>query len=237
MSEVASIAVVVLLVGWAVWGVLAWPRLKRALAVGDRSALIGEYRQTIIGQLVLSALAIGAAVWAGLAIWSAPEGLAIGTALGVGELPVPVLAGAGAALVGAVVGIVVVRRSGTPPQLLGDIAALIPVTAPERRWFAAVCVCVGVCEELLYRGFMGAWLADVGLNGVAVLAIGSLFFGLAHAYQGVSGVLATTAVGALFHVLYVGTGSLWVPIALHILLDLRALAVRLPSSPALRLRP
>lgn len=109
MSEGASIAVVLLLVGWAIWGVLAWPPLKRALAAGDRAALLREYRQTIIGQLVLAALAIGAAVWAGLAIWSAPDELAIGTAVPVGELPVPILAGAGAALVGSIVG--VCRRS------------------------------------------------------------------------------------------------------------------------------
>jgi len=229
MSEGASIAVVLLLVGWAIWGVLAWPPLKRALAAGDRAALLREYRQTIIGQLVLAALAIGAAVWVGLTIWSAPDELAIGTAVPVGELPVPILAGAGAALVGSIVGVVVARRSGKATPLTGDIEALVPVTALERRWFAAVCVCVGVCEELLYRGFMGAWLSDLGLNGIAVLVVGSVFFGLAHAYQGWSGVLGTTLLGALLHVLYVGTGSLWVPIVLHILIDLRLLAVR-PSS-------
>lgn len=61
MSTAATLLVVVLLLGWAIWGVLAWPPLKRALAAGDRAALLREYRQTIIGQLVLAALAIGAA--------------------------------------------------------------------------------------------------------------------------------------------------------------------------------
>jgi len=225
MSDAASIAVVVLLVGWAVWGVLAWPPLKRALAAGDRTALTAEYRLTIIGEVVLAALAFGAAAWAGFGIVRASQGLAIGSAIGVGALQPPVLAGVGTAIVGGVIGIVVARRSGKAPQLAGDIAALLPETTTERRWFAAVCVCVGVCEELLYRGFMGGWLSDIGLNGVAVLVIGSVFFGLAHSYQGASGVAATTMLGALLHVLYVGTGSIWVPIVLHILLDLRLLLI------------
>lgn len=228
MSRAATVGVVVLLLGWAVWGVLAWPKLKRALAGGNRAPLIREYRQTIVGQLVLAALAIAAAGWAGLQIWTAPDELAIGSAIPVGELPAPVLGGIAAAAAGAILGAVLARRSKRPTPLAGDIAALIPVSRVERRWFAAVCVCVGVCEELLYRGFMAAWLADLGLNGVAVLIVGSLFFGLAHAYQGVTGVLVTTALGALLHLLYVGTGALWAPMALHALLDLRLLTVRPP---------
>jgi len=231
MSSAAAIAVVLLLVGWAIWGVFAWPPLKRALASGNRLALIREYQQTIAGELVLAALAVSAAAWAGLAMVQAVPGLAIGSAIAVGELPAPLLAGVGAALVGALAGIMLARRSGKAPQLIGDIAALVPVTTPERRWYVAVCVCVGVCEEVLYRGFMGAWLSDLGASGVTVLVVGSVFFGLAHAYQGVAGVLGTTVLGAILHVLYVGTGSLWVPIVLHILLDLRLLLMsprRLP---------
>lgn len=226
MSGVGASAVVVLLVGWAIWGVVAWPPLKRALAAGERAALLREYRQTILGELLLAALAVGAAAWAGLAIWSARSGLAIGSAIGTGALPVPILAGlGGGALAGVGIGLVLARRSRTPTPTVGDIDALIPRSGTERRWFAALCVCVGVCEEVLYRGFMGAWLSDLGLNGVAVLVLGSVFFGLAHSYQGVPGVLGTTVLGALLHVLYVGTGSLWAPIVVHILLDLRLLLI------------
>lgn len=232
MSGGVAILVVALLVGWAIWGVLAWPPLKRALTAGDRSALIREYRQTIAGELILSTLATAAAVWAGLSLWSAPDELGIGS-IGAGDLPVQILAGvAGGALVGIAIGLVLARRTQKAPQLAGDIDALVPVTRVERRWFVALCLCVGVCEEILYRGFMGAWLSDLGLNGIAVLAVGSVFFALAHAYQGLAGALATMALGALLHVLYVGTGSLWAPIVVHVLLDLRLLAVRTPSEPA-----
>lgn len=51
---------------------------------------------------------------------------------------------------------------------------------------------------------------------MAVLVVASVFFGLAHGYQGMAGVLGTTMLGAVLHLLYVGSGSLWVPTGLHI---------------------
>lgn len=168
MSGAAALVVVVLLVGWAIWGVRAWPPLKRALAAGDRAALVREYRQTIIGQLVLSALAIGAAALAGFGIVQAGDGLSIGSAIEVGELPTPVLAGVGTALIGALLGVVVARRSSKSPPLSGDIAALLPVTGLERRWFIAVCLCVGVCEELLYRVVPAGWDRGTTRDGTTV---------------------------------------------------------------------
>jgi membrane protease YdiL (CAAX protease family) len=52
-----------------------------------------------------------------------------------------------------------------------------------------------------------------------------VLFGLAHAGQGVKGVLATAAMGLLFGWLYVASGTLLLPMVLHALVDLRALAV------------
>jgi membrane protease YdiL (CAAX protease family) len=54
-------------------------------------------------------------------------------------------------------------------------------------------------------------------------------FGLAHLYQKVTGVVATAIAGLLFCVLYVKTGSLLLPILLHVAID-----VRFAFLPALR---
>jgi membrane protease YdiL (CAAX protease family) len=51
-------------------------------------------------------------------------------------------------------------------------------------------------------------------------------FGLAHLYQGWVGVVATGFVGAVFTALYLWSGSLAVPIVLHVILDLLGLVVR-----------
>jgi uncharacterized protein len=57
----------------------------------------------------------------------------------------------------------------------------------------------------------------VGRSG-ASLAI----FGIAHAYQGWSGVIRTGIFGALYTLAVWGFGSLWPAIALHALVDLGA---------------
>ena len=57
---------------------------------------------------------------------------------------------------------------------------------------------------------------------MAALFVAGLLFGLAHAYQGPRGVLQTGVVGLGLAVLYVFTGSLWVPMALHAFVDLNS---------------
>ena len=101
----------------------------------------------------------------------------------------------------------------------------LPVTAEERLWFAAVSITAGICEEFLYRGFLIRYLSDrpwhIGL-GVAQ-AVSSVFFGLAHGYQGASGVISTGFIGAVMAIIFFVTGSLWLPMALHAFIDLNIL--------------
>lgn len=117
-------------------------------------------------------------------------------------------------------------RAGMKGQM-ASVEALMPVTAAESWQFAAVSVTAGVCEEILFRGLLigfGATLAPA--VPVPLLVLGSsIIFGLAHLYQGWKGVIGTGALGALLGALYVYTDSLVLPILLHALIDLRALAL------------
>jgi membrane protease YdiL (CAAX protease family) len=108
-----------------------------------------------------------------------------------------------------------------------EIGYLLPRTAREKLLFAGVSVTAGITEELIYRGFLLRYLAagPWGLSAVAALAVSSLAFGVAHAGQGAKGMLATGVVGLLLGGLYLASGSLLLPILLHTLIDLRALAV------------
>ncbi len=69
--------------------------------------------------------------------------------------------------------------------------ALLPQTATEKRWFDAVSVTAGICEEIIYRGFLfayfAAWLPGAAAGVVIVLA--GLVFGLGHLYQGAAGIV------------------------------------------------
>ena len=117
--------------------------------------------------------------------------------------------------------------------------ALLPRTTAERRLFTLVGVTAGVCEEWLYRGFLLAVVAAVGgeLSTPALVVAGALAFGLAHAYQGVAGIVTTGVLGGVMAGLYLGTGSLLLPVVLHALIDLRFLLVPTSALPDVVRRP
>ncbi len=107
------------------------------------------------------------------------------------------------------------------------IGYLLPRSPREELLFAGVAVTAGIAEELIYRGFLLRYLAAEPweLSAPAALAVSSVVFGLAHAGQGVRGMLATAMVGLLLGGLFLASGSLLLPVLLHTLIDLRALAV------------
>lgn len=117
-------------------------------------------------------------------------------------------------------------------KLLPDFSALIPVTTRERLVWVLVAVSAGVCEEIVFRGWLLSILhGPLKLNGTVLVVVAAGIFGLAHIYQQVTGVLLTTLAGVLFCVLYVASGSLLVPILLHVLIDARFAVLPTPRNP------
>jgi uncharacterized protein len=112
--------------------------------------------------------------------------------------------------------------------------ALLPRTRAERRLFTLVGITAGVCEEWLYRGFFLAVVAALAgdLSGPLLVLVAAAAFGLAHAYQGVAGVVTTGVLGGVLAGLYLSTGSLLLPVLLHVLIDLRFLLVPARALPA-----
>ena len=53
----------------------------------------------------------------------------------------------------------------------------------------------------------------------AVVVVSSVAFGLGHSYQGAGGMVRVTLIGLVFGALYVFTGSIWIPIVAHVILD------------------
>jgi hypothetical protein len=104
---------------------------------------------------------------------------------------------------------------------LGGSLVLLPRSRAEGRAFFRVSLTAGICEEVLYRGWLLGWLTPrIGLPAAFVLGV--LLFTLAHSYGGRSIALRAGALGAVLTALYVLSGSLWVPIALHVFLDANA---------------
>ncbi len=108
-------------------------------------------------------------------------------------------------------------------EKFGWLSFLTPTTAPERRAFNAVSVTAGICEEVIYRGYLMAYfvaLFEWPLWSAAILS--SVVFGIAHMYQGPAGILRTGLMGGAFAGLYLLTGSIWAPILVHAVMDMTA---------------
>jgi membrane protease YdiL (CAAX protease family) len=104
---------------------------------------------------------------------------------------------------------------------LRNIERMMPRTPGELRGFFALSVTAGVCEEILYRGYM-IWYLTHFLGLIPAALVAAAVFGLGHSYQGPRGVLLTGAVGAFLGGIYLVTGSLFVPMVVHALMDIHS---------------
>lgn len=121
-------------------------------------------------------------------------------------------------------------------KVSGQLAAIQPMLPRTRRgrWgWAALSLSAGVTEEITYRGLLFLALAVVlpsGTPAAVLVVLAAALFGAAHWYQGRAGMLATGVTGAVLTMVYLGTGSLLVPMILHTLIDLRALLLPAPAT-------
>jgi membrane protease YdiL (CAAX protease family) len=99
------------------------------------------------------------------------------------------------------------------------VEKLAPHTRSELGCWVATSVSAGFCEEFIFRGYL-IWVFQpvLGLWGAAAFSV--VVFAVAHAYQGVNGILATGLAGSLLTLVVLISGSLWPAIALHVLTDI-----------------
>lgn len=117
------------------------------------------------------------------------------------------------------------RKAGQ--KAFDQAAALLPVTPRERWVYAAVAVSAGICEEILFRGYLMFYLGRYlpGVYPVLIAGLAAVVFGLGHAYQGWKGVLQTGLLGWGLGIIYWVSGSLIPGMVFHALVDLRVLAI------------
>ena len=108
----------------------------------------------------------------------------------------------------------------------GDIEPLLPRNRRERLAVVPLCLNAGFSEELFFRLALPLLAADVTSSAAIGFTIALAAFGLAHAYQGWKGVLATTLLGGLFTLQYLSGASLLWLMAIHAIIDLLGLVVR-----------
>ena len=195
------------------WGKRMFEVLKR-----DRDADPGAYVRFFgIGMAVfwgltgLAALAVllsPGAAWAHLGLhgdidWGTLAGILVGFA------------------VAAVAFTLLERRKAAPVSPTLD--PMLPRTSRERWCAVGTSVTAGVCEEIIFRGLLIAVGVSLGLPLYVAAGLALAAFTFAHLYQGARDMMFVGLLGLALTYLYLSTGSLIVPIILHVLVDLRAL--------------
>ncbi|MGH7467497.1 MAG: CPBP family intramembrane glutamic endopeptidase [Longimicrobiales bacterium] len=97
---------------------------------------------------------------------------------------------------------------------------LLPRSVGERVAFIGLSITAGICEELVFRGFLISALTVPTGSLAAAAAISTLVFGVLHSYQRVIGVLRAGILGLALTIPFLMTGSLLPSILAHIAIDL-----------------
>jgi len=223
----------------ATFAVVPWldvPATRRLRANPEPAARLTLYRRVCVGLCL--ALAYVFAVAGPARIWTVARGAGEWTwldhPLGIAAAVLVCAVFFGIALMPGVQGLRGPAARARYARAMQPLVYFLPASPRERRWWAAVSISAGVCEEFVMRGFLiqyfrGALEGPLHLGLTSAVLLSTLAFGLGHAYQGITGVVRTALAGLVFALLTVLSGSLLLPIVLHALADLSALGAYRPD--------
>ena len=89
---------------------------------------------------------------------------------------------------------------------------------------------VALCEEMVFRGFLYAFLDRMGFGSGAVITLSALAFGLAHWCLGLHSVVITGLIGAVLMAAYIRTRSISPLVLAHFLVNFIDFAGVIPKS-------
>jgi hypothetical protein len=193
-----------------------WPRHLARLAAGAPDARLNFYRSLLLEEWIATAALV--AWWMGtgrpwralLLIPSSPTRFAIGMAVAVALCALLVLQNKA-----------VLERPEVMPRVRKRLAyadPILPHTSGERRRFHAVSITAGVCEEVLFRGFL-LWYFAVWVGPWPAAILSSIVFGVGHVYLGVRQIPNTALIGLIMAALVLLSGSLWPAMLVHAAMD------------------
>jgi membrane protease YdiL (CAAX protease family) len=209
--------ILLLFVVQPIHGYFSYQKYMRRLANGEPSNRVKLYCETMILEWV--AFAVLAIAWISLGRPSAELGFVSSTSM-------QILIGSGVLVLFTAYLLYTwhVARQMTDAEktkqldALGDLNHFFPQDKRDYRHFVAVSVTAGIVEEILYRSYSFWFLAHFMPMWTVVL-VSSIAFGLGHTYQGASGVARVTLIGVAFGAFYGFTGSIWLPMLAHAILD------------------
>jgi membrane protease YdiL (CAAX protease family) len=193
-----------------------WPRFLARVKSGDAGARMSLYRSILMQEWIAVACVVGAWIRLHRPFSSLMLPGVFGVRLAVGVV---------VAIAATVLMVFRNRLILANPEIIQRVQKklefgepLLPHTPTERAIFRAVSATAGVCEELLFRGFL-IWYLSAWMGPLAAVIVSSIIFGFAHIYLGYKQVPITGLVGLIMAGLVFASGSLVPAIILHAAVD------------------
>ena len=125
-------------------------------------------------------------------------------------------------------------RKYSSAEAFTSLSYFLPATRTERRWWVFLAITAGICEEVLFRGFLLQYLhtSPWKLGLTVSLVIAAVVFGLQHLYQGLAGAGGIVVAGLILGLFFIFSGTLLLPVILHAIMDLRLLVMLRPPDSA-----
>ena len=158
-----------------------YPRFKRALESGEPGIRSRQYRRTLLRQWGLEILALTIWLSSGRSLGALGLGVPAGTAFFIGLVLAAGLAQFWRTQIRAALGHDKARRRLV--EQLRAIAPILPTSALELRLFTALSLTAGICEEILFRGYL-IWYLEITIGIAGAMILSSIVFGIGHIYQG-----------------------------------------------------
>jgi uncharacterized protein len=119
-----------------------------------------------------------------------------------------------------------VRQSKSNDDEVADksMRSIIPLTRIDFQHYIFLAVAAGVCEEIIYRGFLIPyvmhWFSSLSFAQWIAIGLPALSFGISHLYQGWAAVVKIVIIAICLGTIFYYSESLIIVIVLHILIDL-----------------
>ena len=184
---------------------IAQARALESVELPPRTAL---YAQSAFSLWALFALTVLVARLSGLDA----------SGLGLVRLSLPsLLAWTGALTLAGVALMLAAHRLGVRESR--TLAELLPRTSRERLGFVGLSITAGVCEEVVFRGFLLTALAHAVDSMTVAALLAAAVFGLVHAYQGFAGSIRAALLGVVLSVPLLVSGTIVPAILAHAAID------------------
>ncbi len=121
-----------------------------------------------------------------------------------------------------VLDIVVSSRNKTliDKKIWTEIAPFLPPVKNELPAYIFMCITAGVCEEIIFRGFLIPYTRTFFAADWPAVIIPAAVFAIAHFYQRTKAVIKIFILSLIFGFIFIESGSLWIVMFLHFAIDL-----------------